>query len=71
MRKQRIMPNCRRRVLRLPDLDHCKTAALNSLGSPGSRRVYEYATDQFIAGYCAEPQLAFNRGVVVRYRMYL
>ena len=44
---------------------------LNSLGSPASRRVYEYAIDQFIAWYCSEPRLAFNRIVVVRYRMYL
>ena len=34
-------------------------------------RVYEYAIDQFIAWYCSEPRLAFNRIVVVRYRMYL
>jgi hypothetical protein len=47
MGKQRIKPNYRRRVLRLPDLDHCKLAVLNSLGSPASRRVYEYAIDQF------------------------
>jgi hypothetical protein len=43
----RIKPNYRRRVLRLPDLDHCKLAVLNSLGSPASRRVYEYAIEQF------------------------
>src|SRR5262252_2344928 len=71
MGKPRIKPNYRRRVLRLPDLDHCKSAVLNSLGSPASRRVYEYAIDQFIAWYCSEPRLAFNRIVVVRYRMYL
>ncbi len=71
MGKKRIQPNYRRRVLRLPDLDHCKLAVLNSLGSPASRRVYEYAIDQFIAWYCSEPRLAFNRIVVVRYRMYL
>jgi site-specific recombinase XerD len=71
MGKQRVKPNYRRRVLRLPDLDHCKSAVLNSLGSPASRRVYEYAIDQFIAWYCSEPRLAFNRIVVVRYRMYL
>jgi site-specific recombinase XerD len=71
MGKQRIKPNYRRRVLRLPDLDHCKLAVLNSLGSPASRRVYEYAIDQFVAWYCSEPRLAFNRIVVVRYRMYL
>jgi site-specific recombinase XerD len=33
--------------------------------------VYEYAIDQFIAWYCSEPRLAFNRIVVMRYRMYL
>src|SRR5271169_1751380 len=71
MGKPRVKPNYRRRVLRLPDLDHCKTAVLNSLGSPASRRVYEYAIDQFIAWYCSEPRLAFNRIVVVRYRSYL
>jgi len=71
MGKHRIKPNYRRRVLRLPDLDHCKLAVRNSLGSPASRRVYEYAIDQFIAWYCSEPRLAFNRIVVVRYRMYL
>jgi len=71
MGKHRIKPNYRRRVLRLPDLDHCKAAVLNSLGSPASRRVYEYAIDQFIAWYCSEPRLAFNRIVVVRYRLYL
>ena len=71
MGQKRIKPNYRRRILRLPDLDHCKTAVLNSLGSPASRRVYEYAIDQFISWYCSEPRLAFNRIVVVRYRMYL
>src|SRR6266566_6980157 len=71
MRKQRVKPNYRRRVLRLPDLDHSKLQVLNSLRSPASRRVYEYAIDQFIAWYCSEPRLAFNRIVVMRYRMHL
>ena len=71
MGKQKVKPNYRRRSLRLPDLDHCKRAVLNSLDSPASRRVYEYAIDQFIAWYCSEPRLAFNRIVVVRYRMHL
>jgi integrase len=71
MGKPKVKPNYRRRSLRLPDLDHCKRAVLNSLGSPASRRVYEYAIDQFIAWYCSEPRLAFNRIVVVRYRVYL
>jgi hypothetical protein len=34
MGKLRVKPNYRRRLLRLPDLDHCKLAVLNSLGSP-------------------------------------
>src|ERR1700680_1760935 len=71
MGKQRMKPNYRRRGLRLPDLDHCKLAVLNSLGSPAPRRVYEYRIDQFIAWYCSESRLAFNRIVVARYRMHL
>lgn len=71
MGRARVKPSCRRRSLRLPDLDHCKRAVLNSLGSAASRRVYEYAIDQFIAWYCSEPRLAFNRIVVMRYRLYL
>jgi hypothetical protein len=71
MRKPRVKPKYRRRMLRLPDLDHCKSAVLNSLGSPGSRRLYEYAIDQFIIWYCSEPRLAFNRMEVVRYQLYL
>jgi len=71
MGKKKVQPNYRRRTLRLPDLDHSKLAVLNSLASPGSRRVSEYALDQFIAWYCSEPRLAFNRIVVTRYRMHL
>ncbi len=63
--------NYRRTVLRLPDLDHSKSAVLNSLASPRSRRVYQYAIEQFTAWYCSEPRLAFNRIVVVRYRIHL
>jgi integrase len=71
MGKKKVQPNYRRRTLRLPDLDHSKLAVLNSLGSPGSRRVYEFALNQFITWYCSEPRLAFNRIVVTRYRLYL
>jgi integrase len=63
--------NRSRRVLRLADLDHSKLAVLNSLTSPESRRVYEFAIEQFITWYCSEPRLAFNRTVVVRYRIQL
>lgn len=71
MRRKKAKPNYRRIILRLPDLDHSKLAVLNSLTSPNSRRVYQYALEKFIAWYCSEPRLAFNRIVVVRYRIHL
>jgi hypothetical protein len=49
MGKHKVKPNYRRRLLRLPDLDHCKRAVLNSLGSPASRRVYEYTIEQIVS----------------------
>ncbi|HEX7422786.1 MAG TPA: DUF2293 domain-containing protein [Terriglobales bacterium] len=69
MRKKSKKP--RRSVLRLRDLDHSKATVLNSLGSPASRRAYEFAMDEFIAWYCSEPRLAFGRIVVTRFRMSL
>ena len=71
MGRKKAKPNYRRIVLRLPDLDHSKLAVLNSLTSPNSRRVYQYAIEKFIAWYCSEPRLAFNRIVLVRYRIHL
>jgi hypothetical protein len=41
MGNRKAKANYRRAVLRLPDLDHSKVAVLNSLASPGSRRVYQ------------------------------
>lgn len=67
-RKKLVRP---KRVLRLPDLDQAKAAVLNTLGSPDSRRSYRFAIDDFIAWYCSEPRLAFNRTVVLRYRLQL
>ena len=60
-----------KRVLRFPDLDHAKTAVLSTLGSHDSQRCYRHAIDDFIAWYCSEPRLAFNRTVVLRYRFFL
>jgi integrase len=60
-----------KRVLRLPDLDFAKRSVLNSLGSPASKRAYEFGIDDFIAWYCSEPRLAFSRPVVLRYRLEL
>jgi integrase len=44
---------------------------LNSLGSPASKRAYEFGIDDFVAWYCSEPRLAFSRTVVLRYRIEL
>jgi hypothetical protein len=57
-------PNSRRkkspkRVLALPDLEHAKTAVLNSLTSASGQRTYD-AIREFVAWYCSEPRLAFQ-----------
>src|SRR5256885_5991693 len=57
--------------LRLPDLDQANAAVLNSLRSPESQRGYQHAMDEFIAWYCSEPRLSFNKAVVTRYRIHL
>src|SRR5271167_3541491 len=57
--------------LGLPDLDHSKSAVLNSLRSPESKRGYRHAIDEFIQWYCSEPRLSFNKVVVTRYRIFL
>src|SRR5580700_6005374 len=71
MHKKSKRPPRRKIVLRLPDLDHTKSAVLNSLSSPHSRRNYKFAMEQFITWYCSEPRLALNRMVVLRFRLYL
>lgn len=60
-----------RRTLRLPDLEHAKTAVLDSLTNADSERGYRHAIDEFVEWYCSEPRLALNRTVVTRYRSYL
>ncbi len=60
-----------KRVLALPDLEHAKTAVLNSLSSASGQRTYEHAIREFVAWYCSEPRLAFSRTVVLRYRIHL
>ena len=69
--KKAILRRRPKRVLRLPDLDHAKTAVLNTLRSPDSQRSYRFAIDDFVAWYCSEPRLAFNKTVVLRYRLQL
>src|SRR6184192_646713 len=60
-----------KRLLALPDLEHAKTAVLNSLTSASGQRTYDHAIREFVAWYCSEPRLAFNRTVVLRYRIHL
>jgi integrase len=44
---------------------------LNTLASLASKRAYEFAIDHFVSWYCSEPRLAFNKPVVLRYRLEL
>ena len=71
MKKSSRNKKAPKRVLRLPDLDYAKGAVLNTLGSPESKRAYEFAIDDFVAWYCSEPRLAFSKTVVLRYRLEL
>ena len=68
LRKKKRPPKC---VLALPDLEQSKSAVLNSLTSKSGQRSYDRAITDFVARYCSEPCLAFNRTVVLRYRIYL
>lgn len=60
-----------KRVLALPDLEQSKTAVLNSLTSKSGQRSYDHAITDFVEWYCSEPRLAFNRSVVLPYRIHL
>jgi integrase len=60
-----------KRVLALPDLEQAKSAVLSSLTSRSGQRTYDHAIREFVACYCSEPRLAFNRTVVLRYRIHL
>ncbi len=55
----------------MPDLDQAKAGVLNSLRSPESQRGYRHSIEEFIAWYCSEPRLSFNKTVVTRYRIHL
>ncbi len=70
-RQRKGKTRCTRTVLRIPDLEQSKGAVLNSLPAKTSQESYAHAIDEFTAWYCSEPRLAFNRTVVLRYRIYL
>jgi integrase len=57
--------------LKIPELEYAKAAALVTLVSLHSRLAYKSGIDKFIAWYCSEPRLGFNRAVVLRYRSFL
>ena len=67
--RPREFPNKAR--LGIPDLDHSKSAVLDSLRSRESKRGYRHAMDEFIQWYCSEPRLSFNKVVVTRFRIFL
>jgi hypothetical protein len=47
--------------LGLPDIDHSRSAVLDSVSSPESKRGYRHAIDELIQWYCSEPRLSFNK----------
>jgi len=63
-------PEAKSRV-KLPDLEHAKSAVLSSLSNLDAQRGYNHAISEFVDWYCSEPRLALNRVVVLRYRSYL
>ncbi len=71
MSKPRKKKRPPKRVLALPDLERSKAAVLNSLTSKSGQRSYDRAITDFVDWYCSEPRLAFNRTVVLRYRIFL
>ena len=74
MTRSRLKSRARKppkRVLALPDREQAKAAVLNSLTSASGQRTYDHAITEFVAWYCSEPRLAFNRTVVLRYRIHL
>src|ERR1700722_2710874 len=71
MSKSRKRKRPPKRVLALPDLERSKAAVLNSLTSKSGQRSYDRAITDFVDWYCSEPRLAFNRTVVLRYRIFL
>ncbi|MCC6393982.1 MAG: site-specific integrase [Bryobacterales bacterium] len=71
MSKQRKKKRTPKRVLALPDLEQSKAAVLNSRTSKSGQRTYDYAISDFVDWYRSESRLAFNRTVVLRYRIFL
>ena len=58
-------------ILRATAKEESKAAVLNSSTSKSGQRSYDRAISDFVDWYCSEPRLAFNRSVVLRYRIFL
>jgi hypothetical protein len=58
-------------ILKLPDLEQSKSAALNSLTSRSSQRSYDHAIREFTDWYCSEPRPAFSKTVVASGRPWV
>ena len=71
MTRSRKKTKTPKRVLALPDLEQAKSAVLDTLTSKSGQRTYDHAITEFVEWYCSEPRLAFNRTVVLRYRISL
>jgi site-specific recombinase XerD len=71
MNGKTLKPKRPKTVLRLLDLEHSKTAVVNSLAAVSSQESYGHAIDEFITWYCSEPRLSFSRIVVLCYRIHL
>ena len=71
MSKKRNKKRPPKRTLALPDLEQSKAAVLNTLTSKSGQLSYDRAITDSVDWYCPEPRLAFNRTVVLRYRIYL
>ena len=69
MTRNPVRPNRPKTKLALPDLVHSRSAVLDSLRSPESKR--GHAIDEFVQWYCSEPRLSLNKAVVTRYRIHL
>ena len=64
-------PKTPKLALPLPDLQQSKSAVLSTLTTASAQRTYDCPIDEFVSLYCSEPRLAFNRTVVLRYRIHL
>ena len=58
-------------ILAPPDLTQAKASVLNTLTSKSGQRTYDHAIDDFVEWYCSDPRPAFNRTVVLLYRIQL